>query len=99
MLILPGAALFAWPVTALACPNCVDSIAAGGSIGEPGTSGSMAGGIEGSMAAGYYYSILFMLFMLFSVTGGIAYAIWRQARSDAQRVCDHPAPIPDDTGA
>ena len=69
---------------ASACPNCVDTLAADASTGVSGTSGSMAGGFGGSMAAGYYYSILFMLVMLFSVTGTVVYLIVRQAKADAR---------------
>lgn len=78
---------------ARACPNCVDSLAANSSTGEPGTSGSMAGGLGGSMAAGYYYSILFMLAMLFSVTGAVFYMIRRQVKADAQLEIPDSSPL------
>ena len=63
---------------AAACPNCVNSIPADTSTGSPGTSGSMAGGIGGSMAAGYYYSILF------SVPGIFVFVVCRHARAATQ---------------
>ncbi len=69
---------------AAACPNCVDTISADASTGSPGTTGNMAGGIGGSMAAGYYYSILFMLTMLFTVTGIFVYVVYRNARAATQ---------------
>src|SRR6185295_15869179 len=73
------------------CPNCVESIAADGSTGSTGGAGSMAAGVGGSMAEGYYYSILFMITMLFAMTGAIVYVIWRQARADAQVMAVDPA--------
>jgi hypothetical protein len=76
---------------ASACPNCVDSIAENGSTGDTGGAGSMAAGVGGSMAEGYYYSILFMITMLFSVTGAIICVIWRQARADARALAADPA--------
>ncbi len=76
-----------------ACPNCVDSIAANSSTGDTGGAGSMSGGVGGSMAAGYYYSIMFMLLMLFSVTGFLVYVIWKQAKMDARTLLPDGSPV------
>jgi len=67
MLVLPAAVF--------ACPNCVSSVEA---ASQSGTSGSMAGGLGGNMAAGYYYSILFMIGILFTLTTILVFAIRRQ---------------------
>lgn len=69
------------PAALRACPNCVDTIAASSSTGESGTSGSMAGGFGTGMASGYYYSILFMLLVLFAMVTALVVFIVRQARA------------------
>ena len=65
------------PVVAMACPNCKSMIEDKTGMG---TSGSMAGGLGGDMAAGYYYSILFMLAVLFTMVGTLFFVIRREAR-------------------
>jgi hypothetical protein len=52
--------------TAAACPTCKDS------FGNAAQS-------EG-LAAGFYYSILFMLGVVFSLVGGLIFKIVREAR-------------------
>ena len=63
----------------MACPNCKSMLEDNTSP----TNGSMAGGFGGSMAAGYYYSILFMLTVLFSMVGTLFFVIRREARQTA----------------
>jgi len=80
VLILCGLALTA---TVEACPSCAQTVAENSVEKQSGTSGSMAGGLGGSMARGYYYSILFMLAMLFAVAGTFVFFIVRQVRAES----------------
>jgi predicted lipid-binding transport protein (Tim44 family) len=66
-----------------ACPSCVETVAANSVEAQSGTSGSMAGGLGGGMARGYYYSILFMLAMLFGVAGTFVFFVVRHARAES----------------
>jgi hypothetical protein len=77
--LLAVVALLAGPAVVFACPNCKTMLE---DPGQTGTSGSMAGGVSGNMAAGYYYSILFMLGTMFSLAGLLVFAIVRQARRE-----------------
>jgi hypothetical protein len=70
------AAMALIPAAAMACPNCKSML----EDNSASTNGSMAGGFAGSMAAGYYYSILFMLTVLFSMVGTLFFVIRREAR-------------------
>ena len=57
----------AGPSIAEACPTCKDGVAAQGS----------------GLAEGFYWSILFMLGMPFSLASGWAFFIWRSLRRGA----------------
>jgi hypothetical protein len=60
---------------AAACPTCKDGLAQNDPHGQ-------------SIAAGYYYSILFMMMMPFAILGtfgGLAYLSIRRARQQAQQ--------------
>jgi hypothetical protein len=60
---------------AAACPNCKEGLAQNDPHGQ-------------SIAAGYYYSILFMMSMPFAILGtfgGLAYLSIRRARNQAQQ--------------
>jgi hypothetical protein len=85
--ILAALVVLAGPVAAYACPNCKTMLE---DPGQMGTSGSMAGGVSGNMAAGYYYSILFMLGTMFSLAGLVVFAIVRQARRESNTWSDQP---------
>ena len=70
---------------AAACPTCKDGLAQNDPHGQ-------------SIAAGYYYSILFMMSMPYIVLGSIgslAYFSIRRARAAAQREGELAAPIVD----
>ena len=84
VILVASAVVLAWPMVMQACPTCSETIAANSSTGEGAPAGSLAGGIGGSMAAGYYYSILFMLVMLFSVLAAMSRVIVREVRAHAQ---------------
>ena len=66
------------PALALACPNCKVSV--------EDTQNQAGGGTGGSMVAGYYYSILFMLGMLFSLVTAMIFFIRREALRTATPV-------------
>jgi heme/copper-type cytochrome/quinol oxidase subunit 2 len=57
---------------ALGCPNCKDSV----NTSDP----------DGlNLARGYFYSILFMLAMPFTLAGSFAAYVWREVRRQKQR--------------
>ncbi len=85
-----------WPALAGACPRCSDALPTGT---EPTTAGSAAtdGGVEdpvgsvvrrggGNLAAGFYYSILFMLAVPMALAaglGGLLYVGVRHAQKSS----------------
>ena len=64
--------LVAWPETAVACPTCKDGLAENDPAGR-------------AIAAGYFWSILFMMSMPFLIIGSFAsYAYYIVQRADRQ---------------
>jgi len=69
--LLPLLIVALWVGVAAACPTCKDGLAENDPHGQ-------------AMAAGYYYSILFMMSMPFAILGtfgGLAYLSIRRARA------------------
>mgnify|MGYP000629467443 CR=1 FL=1 len=63
---------------ALGCPNCKDAI----NTSDP----------DGlNLARGYFYSILLMLAMPFTLAGSFAAYVWREVRRQKQREAEAPA--------
>lgn len=62
---------------ALGCPNCKDAI----NTSDP----------DGlNLARGYFYSILLMLAMPFTLAGSFAAYVWREVRRQKQREAEAP---------
>ena len=68
LLLVWALMLGAMPSIAEACPTCKDGVAAQGT----------------GLAEGFYWSILFMLGMPFSLASGWAFFIWRSLRRGAE---------------
>lgn len=66
-----------------ACPTCKDGLAAADSQGA-------------NIARGYFYSILLMLAMPFTLAGSFGLYVWREFRRQAQT--EQPAAVPLDGG-
>jgi hypothetical protein len=67
-----------------ACPNCKEALAANSEGG-------------GDLVRGYFYSILFMMGMPFTILGAFSFSMYRAVKK-AQAAADQPAGSESDTG-
>ena len=94
-----GLAGFLFAPAAQACPWCGESLPNGKST-DSMLSRPDSPNVQSSLAQGFYYSILLMVFVPYLVLGGIGYYLWRmyqvnmQARllDDADSLSDSPQP-------
>ena len=79
-LILAAFVILSCQAAAVACPSC--NVTVGGET-QPGHNQDAAASPTNNMAAAYYYSILLMMSVPFTLTGILAYTIFRQSRTEA----------------
>jgi hypothetical protein len=100
LLTITGGLWFS-PSQARGCPSCSESLPSGGGVGDNTTSGLGGGGVvagsQGSLAQGFYYSILLMLAVPFTLAAGLGGFFYRSARAAAQARLTAPeasSPVP-----
>lgn len=79
---------------AMACPGCKEAVA--GAAGAAGDGGADGGGhiahAQGSAAAGFSWSILFMLGVVFSLIGTATFGVYRIVRAENARAAASATP-------
>ncbi len=84
-ILVVAAAMFAVSAAVVdACPNCAEAMpgSRNPTATDP-TSAPSGGGGGGGLADGFYYAILFMLAVPFTLAGVGGYALYRATRSTA----------------
>jgi len=76
---------------ARACPMCSESLSSGSSPGENPDSDA-PNSASGSLAEGFYYSILLMLAVPFSMAGGLGGALYLNLRKSDNNRQEGPPP-------